>query len=59
MINKAFVFLLSILTFCQTFQVDSESSITIETIEELNKEIANEISKALNLDIKKITQFDI
>ena len=59
MINKAFVFLLPILTFCQTFQVDSESSITIETIEKLNKEIANEISKALNLDTKKITQFDI
>lgn len=53
------MFLLPILTFCQTFQVDSESSITIETIEELNKEIANEISKALNLDTKKITQFDI
>tara|TARA_B110000858_G_C17610778_1_gene384354 strand:- start:177 stop:350 length:174 start_codon:yes stop_codon:yes gene_type:complete len=53
MINKAFVFLLPILTFYQTFQVDSESSITIQRIEKLNKEIANKISEALNLDTKK------
>tara|TARA_B110001450_G_C17411353_1_gene395912 strand:+ start:151 stop:324 length:174 start_codon:yes stop_codon:yes gene_type:complete len=53
MINKAFVFLLPILTFCQTFQVDSESSITIQRIKKLNKEIANNISEALNLDTKK------
>jgi len=53
MINKAFVFLLPILTFCQTFQVGSEGSITTERIEELNKKIANEISEAINLDTKK------